>query len=266
VHWLELSCRESIPNIKIANHAGTRNTAWCVPVSVALFFLIWYGFGDRMPVMPESLRATKIYANGVKPFTLLETRDEMAKLLESEGFRVGAEVGVQHGTFAQTTLSHWPSCERYYLIDVWAQQTKYVDQANLDNSTQDENFAAAKNSVQQWANKTTFMRMRSDQAALKILDSLLDYVYVDARHDYCGAKQDITLFWPKLGRGGIMSGHDYLVAADVAPAQDWSLCENGERNPRAVKGAVDEFAAARQLQLVVSYQDGSYGSWFLRKP
>jgi hypothetical protein len=255
-----------MPNMKIANHAGKRNTVWLVSVSVALFILIWYGFGDRMPDMPEALSPTKIYVKGAKPFTPLKTRDEMGKLLESEGFRVGAEVGVQHGTFAQTTLSHWPSCEKYYLIDVWSQQTKYVDQANVDNSTQDEIFAAAKNNVQQWANKTTFMRMRSDQAALKIADSSLDYVYVDARHDYCGAKQDINLFWPKVRRGGIMSGHDYLVAVDVAPAQDWSLCENGERNPGAVKGAVDEFAAAQQLQLVVSYQDGSYGSWFLRKP
>jgi hypothetical protein len=29
---------------------------------------------------------------------------------------------------------------------------------------------------------------------------------VDARHDYCGAKEDIELYWPKLREGGIMAG------------------------------------------------------------
>lgn len=28
--------------------------------------------------------------------------------------------------------------------------------------------------------------------------SLSDFVYVDARHDYCGAYEDIALYWPKV--------------------------------------------------------------------
>ena len=31
------------------------------------------------------------------------------------------------------------------------------------------------------------------QAAEQIPDGSLDYVYVDARHDYCGVKEDITV-------------------------------------------------------------------------
>ena len=33
--------------------------------------------------------------------------------------KVGAELGVQTGVFAETTLEKWKSCERYYAIDVW---------------------------------------------------------------------------------------------------------------------------------------------------
>jgi hypothetical protein len=30
------------------------------------------------------------------------------------------------------------------------------------------------------------------------------------RHDYCGVKEDLENYWPKLKRGGIIAGHDYL--------------------------------------------------------
>jgi hypothetical protein len=47
------------------------------------------------------------------------------------------------------------------------------------------------------------------------------------RHDYCGVQEDLRNWWPKLRRGGIFAGHDYLTAdspAVVDSNQDWS-CE-----------------------------------------
>ena len=45
------------------------------------------------------------------------------------------------------------------------------------------------------------------------------------RHDYCGVQEDLRNWWPKLRRGGIFAGHDYLTA-DSPPVldtkQDWS--------------------------------------------
>lgn len=82
----------------------------------------------------------------------------------------------------------------------------------------------------------------------------LDYIYVDARHDYCGVKEDLNNFWPKLRTGGIFAGHDYLTADEVA-GQDWSLCQDGSMNRGAVKGAVDEFAELHGLQVTVTYQE-----------
>ena len=45
------------------------------------------------------------------------------------------------------------------------------------------------------------------------------------RHDYCGVQEDLRNWWPKLRRGGILAGHDYLNA-DSFPVkeskQDWS--------------------------------------------
>lgn len=34
--------------------------------------------------------------------------------------------------------------------------------------------------------------------AAKVIVEPLDFVYVDARHDYCGAWEDMELYWPKV--------------------------------------------------------------------
>lgn len=47
--------------------------------------------------------------------------------------------------------------------------------------------------------------------------------------------------------------------------QDWSLCEDGTRDPGAVKGAVMEFALKHELKFETIY-GGEQPSWILRKP
>ncbi len=34
--------------------------------------------------------------------------------------------------------------------------------------------------------------------AAKVIFEPIDFVYVDARHDYCGAWEDMELYWPKV--------------------------------------------------------------------
>jgi hypothetical protein len=47
--------------------------------------------------------------------------------------------------------------------------------------------------------------------------------------------------------------------------QDWSLCEDGSRNPGAVKGAVMEFALQHNLKVEAIFQN-EQPSWIMRKP
>lgn len=56
---------------------------------------------------------------------------------------------------------------------------------------------------------------------LKITPSKTD---IDARHDYCGVKGNIEMYWPKLRESGLLSGHDYVNVAE-APGQGWEVCE-----------------------------------------
>ncbi len=73
--------------------------------------------------------------------------------------------------------------------------------------------------------QTKYLRMYTTQAADKIPDLSLDFVYIDARHDYCGVREDLVAYWSKIRSGGILAGHDYMDAHHQLlkeTNQDWS--------------------------------------------
>ncbi|GAG06020.1 unnamed protein product, partial [marine sediment metagenome] len=55
----------------------------------------------------------------------------------------------------------------------------------------------------------------------------VDFVYVDASHDYDSVKNDIYTWFTKLKQGGWMAGHDYQY--DVATAVDMIFKNRVER-------------------------------------
>jgi hypothetical protein len=71
-----------------------------------------------------------------------------------------------------------------------------------------------------------------------------------------------------------MAGHDFDTNEDVqaqTQKQDWSLCGDGVTiEPRAVVGAVEDFAMKLGLTISVTYLDNSvesnWPSWMIQKP
>lgn len=53
------------------------------------------------------------------------------------------------------------------------------------------------------------LRKPSTNAALDFTDGSLDFVMIDAAHDYANILADILAWWPKLKPGGVMAGDDY---------------------------------------------------------
>lgn len=202
-----------------------------------------------------------------------KSRLDLGELLEQEGAKTGAELGVQRGEFSKEILQQWAGCERYTMVDLWRQQENYEEAANVDDAKQEANYQAAQLAVAPWAAKTHLLRMKTSEAAGQVEDASLDFVYIDARHDYCGCSEDIALWWPKVKPGGIMAGHDYMTAKEILdyhPNEDWGLCENGTRNEGAVVGAVANFALQQGLTVAVTYKEWElglpYASWLVRRP
>jgi hypothetical protein len=194
----------------------------------------------------------------------LGVREDLGKLFQSQGpnFKIGVEVGVQEGIFSKEILKRWVNCKMFYLVDIWKQMDNYIDGANVNNSEQEEKLRKAAKNVEFAKGKVKIIRKLSSDAAKYFSENNIrfDAVYIDARHDYCGAKEDINAYYPLLNAGGVLSGHDYMPALKGG-VNDWNVCANGSYIPGGVKRAVDEFVKSNGLGLnLVS------SSWYVFKP
>lgn len=54
------------------------------------------------------------------------------------------------------------------------------------------------------------VRCSSVEASKQYLDNSLDFVFIDAGHDYKSVMEDLVHWYPKVKKGGIISGHDYF--------------------------------------------------------
>lgn len=84
------------------------------------------------------------------------------------------------------------------------------------------------------------IRDLSDMAACHFADHSLDFVFIDADHDYEYVKKDIDAWFPKVKKGGILAGHDYHV---------------GQNN---VERAVKEWS--KKYNITFQYKQQKYGS------
>ena len=53
-------------------------------------------------------------------------------------------------------------------------------------------------------------RMTTNEAVYLFKDESLDGVFIDADHSYEAVKKDIADWMPKVRKGGILAGHDYI--------------------------------------------------------
>lgn len=200
---------------------------------------------------------------GLRP---LQVRNDLPDLLEEHGLKTGIEIGVKQGDFSKVVLDKWESCTKYHLVDLWQKQENYRDVANVANPVHEKFFEETKLKLQGYENKIEFHRKLSVEAAKDFEKESIDFIYIDARHDYCGVKEDLEHYWPILKPGGIIAGHDYNENSEVR-GQDWGLCQDGSRNDMAVKGAVNDFFIPKGLTISVEYFRGrNFFTWMVQKP
>ena len=174
-------------------------------------------------------------------------RDDFPSLLNAFNLTgTAAEIGVHAGIYAANFLSLWRG-RRYFLVDPWLPQSRdvYMDSSNLDGAAFNQIYETAKERVALHKDRVVFFRMFSDEAAAMVPEESLDFVYIDARHDYHSVIADMRAWWPKVKRGAVFAGHDFQM--------------------EMVRLAVTDFSRKMCVPLHRTVEPGS-PSWFIVKP
>ena len=165
---------------------------------------------------------------------------------ELDGSLVGVEIGVGRGANAKNILENL-NIDMLYLIDPYK---PYVDDDGKTKNYSD--FLPQVRADLSIAN-VVFILKESGEAVDEVPDNV-DFVYIDGNHSYEYVKKDIELYYPKVRRGGVIGGHDF-----IRPVR-YSVCPHCMSNLSAIHTAVLEFVREHSLKLHTGNSD-----WWIKK-
>lgn len=140
------------------------------------------------------------------PLIAAGTRNNLAELFGELGYKVGAEVGVRKGDFSEVLLKANKSLH-LTCIDPWVSY-RGKDGTKCSDDRQQSYYDCCKERLSEYS--VEFMRTTSQKALNNFPDGCLDFVYLDAIHDFDSTITDIISWSNKVKLGGIVSGHDYV--------------------------------------------------------
>lgn len=163
------------------------------------------------------------------------------KTVASKNYDVLVEIGVWKGhsiSFLANEIKNRGYVAEIYAVDLWDDTYKWENPTQLhlreqvpylyDIYTENKKRFCVSDMI-------IDLKGLSWEMADNFEDGTVDFVFIDADHEYTSVVKDITAWLPKIRKGGMISGHDY-------------------NNPCGVKQAVTE--------LIEDFQLSSDGVWF----
>lgn len=130
---------------------------------------------------------------------------------------VGVEIGVHDGDHAIDMMENLP-IKKLYLIDPWISYEDYHESVKNPRKTTEalnERMNVTKKILKKYSDKVVFIRKFSADAINMFKDESLDFIYIDGNHQYKFVKEDITNYYPKVRKGGIIGGDDYTSSPET---------------------------------------------------
>jgi hypothetical protein len=185
-------------------------------------------------------------------------REELPAVLNARGLTgIAAEVGVRRGTYSHLLLWNWRGA-KLISIDPWLEDAPnaYVDKSNVSQSKHERLYEDTKKRLAPFGPRSEIWRLTSVRAAKRVHDRSIDFVYIDARHDYESVLEDLRAWFPKVRTGGIISGHDYVTGS--FPQGEFGVSK-----------AVDEFFGARNIPVFTTQARSPadpFATWLVQIP
>lgn len=98
---------------------------------------------------------------------------------------------------------------KFYCVDTWKGTITEDGHQNDPDVVNDRLFEVFNNNLAPFSGYYNPIRSTSVEAANQFEDNSLDFIYIDASHEYEDVKDDIKAWFPKLKKGGTIAGDDY---------------------------------------------------------
>ena len=198
---------------------------------------------------------------------------EIIKEKELNG--IGVEIGVAFGNFSDFLITKG-NFQKFYSIDPWHNMS--ADTVDTEGKPfaldhQEHVYDSVKTLLSKHGDRSEIIRDFSYEASKRFDDDSIDFIYIDGSHKKDNVALDLETWYPKLKRGGLCAGHDYLDGVLICKDTRDLITQSGTINlytgeshtEFGVKSAVDEFVDAKNLKLNVIEEETVFHSWFFIK-
>jgi len=145
-----------------------------------------------------------IDTNQPNSITLGLSRYGIVEIFRELDFKTGAEIGTEHGIYAEIICKANPQL-KLYCVDPWTAKPYYQGQKDQDEV--DSFFETAKSRLASY--NCDLFKMTSMEAVKRFEPNSLDFVFIDGDHHFEYVVNDI-IHWSRIVKpGGIVYGHDY---------------------------------------------------------
>lgn len=178
---------------------------------------------------------------------VLQIADRTAMLHMLPKNAIAAEIGVFKGAYSEKILNIAKPAH-LHLIDAWPEMPIQSDGEKLSGP---DAYMYVQNRFRDAIDKNivTLHRKTSLQAGEEFDDGYFDWIYIDAGHAYEEVRADLNCWYPKIKRGGFITGHDYI-----------------EKTWYGVVRAVNEFLTQKAAVFIgLTQEDHGSRSWIVKK-
>ena len=140
-------------------------------------------------------------------------RRHLAYLFAELGFKRGAEIGVDGGSYSERLCARIPDLE-LWCVDPWKPLKDYSDPVTGKKWGEQKESRTLRRMEQAKVKLEPYnvhIIRGTSMDVVRDFDVDLDFVYIDANHNFNYVMEDLINWGKKVRRGGIIAGHDYQV-------------------------------------------------------
>lgn len=132
----------------------------------------------------------------------------LASIVQAQGWATGAEIGVFKGATLFHLLDTVPGLDMIG-VDQWLN----FDRMHYTRFDMPAIGCVVRERAVGYGRRCTILHMDRLAASEHVEDGTLDFVFIDALHEYEPFKADLSAWGPKVRPGGCITGHDHHWAS-----------------------------------------------------